>query len=103
MNPFANFFIHLTVKAGQTIYRLVHQTNGFNNDVPEMYIMTRRTLAAHTANPTSFNDNAGQNPTTFTNTDFMVDEMRHDITCKVDSSCTATDDLGNEYMKVVPM
>ena len=65
--------------------------------------MIRRTLAGITATPTSFNDNAYPAPTTFTNVNFMADEIRHDITCKVDSTCTAVDDLGNEYMKMFPM
>lgn len=100
MNPFANFFIHVTVKVGQTVCRFVHQTAGFNGDVPEMYIMTTGTF---TTIPTSFNDNAPSSPTTFTNTEFMSEDMRHEITCKVDSSATAKDEFGNEYMKIVPM
>ena len=102
MNPFAEYFIHVHVKAGQTAYRFVHNTTGFNNNEPEQYIMTHR-VAPFNANPTTFNGNAQQTPVIFNNTDFMADEMRHDITCKVDSTATAIDNLGNEYMKVVPM
>lgn len=100
MNPFKNYYIYITVKVGQTVCRFVHQTTGVNGDVPEMYIMTTGTF---TTIPTSFNDGAQPTPTPFTNTEFMSEDMRHEITCKVDSSATAVDEFGNEYMKVIPM